>query len=244
MKTKTILLLALSSAITLTSIAQPPPSPGGPRGRGAPPLPQNTEQINGVVSQYLMNPNGEVDGLLLSDNTQIKFPPHMSADLTRVVKPNDRITASGERESAQAFHAFTITNTASGQSVVESRPSQFPPRLPPDLRGVNLAPLNASGRIKALLHAPRGEIDGAVLEDGTILHVRPDVGAQYASSLGIGQTVSAQGFGTQNTFGRSLEVTELGVAGQALTPLYSPAAGATSSAVPPPSPPQGPPPPL
>ena len=52
MKTKTILILALSTAITLTSIAQPPPSP------------QNAEQINGVVSQYLMNPNGEVDGLL------------------------------------------------------------------------------------------------------------------------------------------------------------------------------------
>ena len=222
MKTKTILILALSTAITLTSIAQPPPSP------------QNAEQINGVVSQYLMNPNGEVDGLLLSDNRQINFPPHMSADLTRLVKPNDRITASGERESAQAFHAFTITNAASAQTVVESRPSQFPPRLPPDLRGMNLALLNASGRIKALLHAPHGEIDGVVLEDGTVLHVRPDASGQFASSLAIGQTVSAQGFGTQNVFGRSIEVTQLGVAGQPLTSLYNPAAITTSPAAPPP----------
>jgi hypothetical protein len=231
--------------ITFTAFAQPPPP--GSRGRGAPPPPQNTEQISGVVNQYLMNPNGEVDGLLLNDTTQIKFPPHMSADLTRVVKPNDRVTANGERESGQTFHAFTITNTASGQLVVESRPSEFPPRLPPDLRGVNLTPLSASGRIKAVLHAPRGEIDGAVLEDDTILHVRPDVGAQYASSLVIGQTVSAKGFGTQNAFGRSFEVTELGVAGQALTPIYSPGAGTTSSAAlpgaPAPPPPIGEPPP-
>jgi hypothetical protein len=236
MKTKTILLLALSSATTLTSIAQLPPGQRGPRGWREPPS-QNAEQMNGVVSQYLMNQNGEVDGVLLSDNTQVKFPPHMSADLTRVVKPNDRITADGEREGAQTFHAFTITNTASGQSVVESRPTEFPPRMPPELRGVNLTAMNASGKIKALLHAPRGEIDGAVLEDGTILRIRPDVGAQYANSVAIGQTVSAQGFGTQNAFGRSIEVMQLGVAGQALTPLYSPAAGATSPAVPPPPPP-------
>lgn len=241
MKTKTILLLALYSAMTLTSIAQPPPGARGPRGRREP-SPQNTEQINGVVSQYLMNPKGEVDGLLLSDQTQLKFPPHMSADLTRVVKPNDRITASGERESGPTFHAFTITNTANGQSVVESRPSQFPPRLPPELRGVNLTAMSASGKIKALLHAPRGEIDGAVLEDGTIVRVGPAAVAQYASSFAIGQTISAKGFGTQNAFGRSFEATELGVAGQAPTPLYS--SGPPSPAVPPtpPPPPAGSPP--
>jgi hypothetical protein len=241
MKTKTTLLHALLGAITLTSVAQSPPGPRGPREAGPPSPPQNTEQINGVVSQYLMNSNGEVDGLLLSDNTQIKFPPHMSADLTRVVKPNDRITGSGERESTQTFRAFTITSATNGQSVVESRPSQFPPRMPPDLRGINLTPLNVSGKIKSLLHAPRDEIDGAVLEDGTILHMRPDAVVQYANSLVIGQTITAKGFGTQNAFGRSFEVTELGVAGQALISLYSPAAGTTSSAAPPGAP--APPPP-
>jgi hypothetical protein len=232
MKTKTILLLALLGAITFTAFAQPPPP--GPRGQGAPPPPQNTEQINGVVSQYLMNPNGEVDGFLLSDNTQIKFPPHMSADLTRVVKPNDRITASGERESAQTFRAFTITSATNGQSVVESRPSRFPPRMPPDLRGVNLTPLNPSGKIKSLLHAPRGEIDGAVLEDGTILHMRPDASTQFGSLFAIGQSISAKGFGTANQFGKSIEVTEFGASGQAFTPVYAGSPGAP--AAPPPQP--------
>lgn len=250
MKKQTSVFITLLAVVAATAFSQPPPPPPpdgpgrGPRGRGAPrPPAQNTEQISGVVSQYLMNPNGEVDGLLLSDSTQVKFPPHMSADLTGLVKPNDRISAGGERESAQTFRAFIITNAASGQSVVESRPSELPRRMPPELRGVNLTPLSASGKIKAVLHAPRGEIDGAVLEDGTILHFRPDVGVQYASSLVIGQIVSAKGFGTQNSFGRSLEVTEFGVAGQALAPIYSAGANTVSPAAPvaPPPPPPAPP---
>lgn len=236
MKTKTALLHALLGAITLTSVAQQPPGPSGPREARPPSAPQNTEQINGVVSQYLMNPNGEVDGLLLSDNTQIKFPPHMSADLTRVVKPNDQITGIGERENAQAFRAFTITSATNGQSVVESRPSQFPPRMPPDLRGISLTPLNVSGKIKSLLHAPRGEIDGVVLEDGTILHMQPDASAQSGSLFAIGQPISAKGFGTANQFGKSIEVTEFGASGQASRPVCAGSPGAP--AAPPPPPPQ------
>jgi hypothetical protein len=220
MKTKYLIPMTIAGvAATAISLAQPPPplDPRGPGGAPPPPV-AATQQVTGTVSQYLMNPNGEVDGMLLSDNTQVKFPPHMSADLTRAVRPNDRITASGEPEGAQTFHAFTIIN-ANGQSVNEARPSQPPP--PPDLRGVNLQPMSASGRIKSLLHAPRGEVDGAVLDDGTILHVRPDASAQFSSLLAIGQSISANGFGTANSFGKSIEVSAIGAVGQALTPIYA-----------------------
>jgi len=73
MKTKTILILALSSAITLTSIAQPPRSP------------QNSDQIKVVVSHYLMNPECELDCLLWSDYYRTNFSPHIMADLTLFV---------------------------------------------------------------------------------------------------------------------------------------------------------------
>jgi hypothetical protein len=184
-----------------------------------------------------MNPNGEVDGLLLIDGAQIKFPPHMSADLTRTVKPNDRISAQGQREQAGVFTAFTITNTANNQSVTESRPSQFPRSLPPELRGVNLKPMEASGNVKVTLHAPRGEVEGAVLQDGTILRTRPNASAPFNSLLAVGQAISAKGFGTANQFGKCIEVTDIGANGQALTSLYG-----TSSATPvnPPPPPPTP----
>jgi hypothetical protein len=53
-------------------VPPPPPPPGGAA---------QVTSIRGTVSQYLMNPDGLVDGLLLSDNTIVRFPPHMSQQL-------------------------------------------------------------------------------------------------------------------------------------------------------------------
>ena len=210
MKTKHLILIMATSVIAAaSSFAQPPPAPAAPVAA--------TEQIAGAVSIYLLNPRGEVDGLLLVDGTQLKFPPHMSADLTRTVRPGDRITAQGVREASPAFTAFTITNATNGQSVNEVRPTQPPP---PDLRGVNLTPMQADGKIKALLHAPRGGIQGAVLDNGTIVRIAPHASEQFMSIFQTGAAISARGYGTQNEFGRCFEATEIGAAGQTLTPVY------------------------
>jgi len=52
--------------------------------------------------------------------------------------------------------------------------------------------------------------------------MRPDVSEQFVNLLRIGQSVSAKGYGTENEFGRSVEVTEPGAPGQPLTAIYSP----------------------
>jgi len=227
MKTNLIrrpILILASVVITMTVMAQPAFSkpPKGRPGLGQPPAYQAVETVQGVVSQYLMNPNGEVDGLLLKDGTQVHFPPHMSADLTQTVGPAGRISAQGVHENAIHFRAFTIFNTKTGQSVNEVRPSQFGPPLPPELRGVELKPLQVEGKIKVVLVAPRGETDGAVLENGTIIRVPPYVGAQYSVWLQVGQPIVVHGYGTENRFGRSLQATAIGLSGQPLTPIYGP----------------------
>ena len=207
MKTKLLCVLAAS---VLGAASSP----------GQPEAPAPAAQITGVVAQYLMNPNGQLDGLLLSDNTEVKFPPHMSADLARAVRPNERVTAIGEREGAQTFHAFTIVD-ANGQTLNEARPSHAPPL--PGARGPNLQPMSVSGRIKALLHARRGEVNGAVLDNGAILRIAPDAGAQFIALLQPGAAISARGYGTENEFGRALQATEIGAAGRV------PISGATAA---------------
>jgi len=208
MKTKHLFSLMLASLVGATiSLAEP-----------APQMPiAATEQIGGTVSMYLLNPRGEVDGLLLTDGTQVKFPPHMSADLTSWVKPNEPITAQGLREVVPVFTAFTISN-ASGQALNEARPIR--PQPPPDLQSVNFTPMQADGKIRVVLHAPRGEVEGAVLEDGTIVRIAPHVSAQFSTLFQPGVTIFAKGYGTQNEFGRALEATEIGANGQALTAIY------------------------
>lgn len=245
---KSCIVLASGAVLVTGALAQEPPAPPppgnppaeeeGPRGpgkkpKGPRPDPGQATQISGVVSQYLLNGNGEADGLLLQDGTQVKFPPHMSADLVKAVRPNDKVNIEGSRESSRRVRAFTISDEATHQTVTESRPSEFRRPLPPELRGLNLKPMEASGQIKAVLTAPRGEVEGAVLNDGTILRVKPDVGQQFANLFVVGQTISAKGYGTQNALGRAFQVTDLGASAQKLTALYGPEA--TSASLTPPS---------
>jgi hypothetical protein len=156
----------------------------------------------------MMNPDGLVDGVLLSDATIVRFPPHMSQQLVQTVKPQDLVSVDGCIECQGTIHATTITNPASQQSVVDIPPS---PQNPPPGSGQEARqPMSATGTIKVLTHAARGEIDGAVLDNGTIVHFPPPVGTQFANLFQVGAPLAAVGYGTINTYGRSLEATSIG----------------------------------
>jgi hypothetical protein len=204
-------------------LAQAPPRPHVPGEQSPPPPPPEAKQpvppappdrptqatsVRGTVSQYMMNPDGMVDGILLSDNTIVRMPPHLSRQLVETVKPQDLVIVDGFTENQGTIHATTITNPASQQSVVDTPPS--PQNPPPGPRQEMRQPISATGTIKVLTHAARGEMDGAVLDNGTIVHFPPPVGAQYSNLFQVGAPLAAAGFGTINTYGRSLEATSIG----------------------------------
>jgi hypothetical protein len=191
-------------------VPAPPPIPGGQR--PVPPAPPDhstqATSVRGTVSQYMMNPDGLVDGILLSDGTIVRFAPHMSQQLVQTVKPQDAVNVDGFIEYQGTIHATTITNSASLQAVVDTPPS---PQNPPPAPGQEVRqPMSVTGTIKVLTHAGRGEIDGAVLDNGTIVHFPPPVGTQYTNLFQVGAPLAAAGFGTSNTYGRSLEATSIG----------------------------------
>jgi hypothetical protein len=228
-------MIAAGLAVSVTSFgmivpvlaqeAAPPPAPGeqsAPPPPVAPPLPGALQpvppappdratqptSIRGTVSQYMMNPDGLVDGILLSDGTIVRFAPHMSQQLVQTVKLQDSVSVDGFIENQGTIHATTITNPASQQSVVDTPPpaQALPPAPGQEVR----QSMSATGTVKVLTHAARGEIDGAVLDNGTIVHFPPHVGTQYANLFQVGAPLAAAGFGTINTYGRSLEATSIG----------------------------------
>ena len=50
-------------------------------------------ETKGTVKQYTLTPRGDVDGLILSDGTEIKLPPHLTAQIVFAVKPGDAAAA-------------------------------------------------------------------------------------------------------------------------------------------------------
>jgi hypothetical protein len=222
--TLSLALIPLGSALAQVT---PPPPPGvapSPRGAVAAPV------VTGRIKTLLMNPNGDIDGLLLTNDTQVNFPPHLSEALLQVARIGDTVSVQGFRGyGAGALHATVITNTSSGKSMIDQPPAPDRPPLPPPA----LTAITANGHVSQLLHADMGEVNGALLDDGTIVRFPPLFSAQLQNVLQPNVQLTATGYGTQNGYGRALEATTLAINGQAAISVYGPGPGPGTARLPP-----------
>lgn len=200
------------------AFAQMPPPPGGP-----PPLmaaPEAGTAINGRVAQWLINPNGEADGLLLTDGTQVAFPPHLSASATQMLKPGDVVRVVGWRApNVPVMRAQTLE--ANGRSLADQPPAPgmaLPP--PPPRDPATLATMSAQGRIERLLYTDRGDVRGVMLSDNTAVRFPPHIGAAYGALLQPGATLFARGWGTRGANGSTFEATSLGPSADSLREVF------------------------
>lgn len=193
------------------------PPPGAARGPFADAPPVATTQ--GTVARFLTNPDGDVDGFMIDDGTLVRFPPHMSSQLTSAVRKGDSVQVSGTRDEGGNFTAQRITDTQSGRQLIDTPPLPGTRPLPPAARGEGLSRLSVQGQVAHVTTAPRGEPDGVILSDGTVIKLTPPVAQQFATLVRTGATVSAQGYGTRNQYGTALQATAFGSPGK-LTPLY------------------------
>ena len=180
-----------------------------------------------------MTPRGDVDGLILEDGTEVHFAPHLGLELVAAVRPGDAVTVHGlKARSIPLIMAMSVTADASNKTVVDQGPDG---RGGPGMRerhhgrpgkrefGMRRGEsLDAQGTVKMQLHGPRGEINGALLNDGTMIHLPPHEAVRLADQLKAGQTVAVKGFGSKTTLGTSIAVTALGPSPDKLTDLPRP----------------------
>jgi hypothetical protein len=62
-------------------------------------------------------------------------------------------------------------------------------------------PVNEAGTVRRLLRGPRGEVNGLLLTDGTIINVPPHVGDWLQRSAGEGSTVELRGYRDRDALG-------------------------------------------
>jgi len=223
------LAMSASCAAQTSAVTAPPPPPPvsadapPPRPPGLAPRPisnaASMSTTQATVARFLTNPDGDVDGFLASDGTLVRFPPHMSAQLTSTVRQGDSVQLSGWRDEGGNFIAQRIADTRSGQQLIDQPPMPGALPLPRELRGAGLSRLSAQGQVAHVTTAPRGEPDGVILSDGTVIKLTPPVAQQFGSLVRTGATVSARGYGTRNQYGTALQATSFGSPGN-LTQIY------------------------
>lgn len=208
---------AWAAAALLTVTAHAQPAPAAP----PPPLPAPLAQpaaleqasASGRLQRWLLNPNGEADGLLLQDGTQIAFPPHLSNSLTTWLRPGDTVEATGWRRADTPVLRASVIRSQS-RAVEDTPPAPGTRPVPP--RQEALTALQADGRVARVLLNSRGDAHGLLLEDGVVVRFPPHMAATVPTLLQPGATVSARGWGTRNALGTGLEAAQLGASPSSL----------------------------
>jgi hypothetical protein len=179
--------------------------------------PQQLPALQGKVAQYSLTPRGDVDGLILDDGTEIHLPPHLGAQLVFTAKPGDRITVHGLKARAIAMvQAMSVTNDATGATVTDNGPDG-----PPGPRDSGTY-LSAQGHIKTQLHGPRGDLNGVLLEDGTIVRLPPEEADRLAAQLAPGQSLYVEGDGIAGPLGKVIAAQQIGPSQTQLVQVQGP----------------------
>ncbi|MCW3474144.1 hypothetical protein [Limobrevibacterium gyesilva] len=175
--------------------------------------PAQLPELKGKVAQYTLTPRGDVDGLILADGTEVHINPALSAELVFAVRPGDSVTIHGLKARAVPMvAAASVTNDATGATVA-GRGGRF-------MRA--RTPMEAQGTIKAVLHEPRGEANGVLLDDGTVVRLPPAEATRLAAQLAVGQKLFVRGDGLTSLLGRLVLARQIGPDSTKLTDVARP----------------------
>lgn len=169
--------------------------------------------VSGTVERFLCNPHGELDGLILRDGTEVHFPPHLSEAVRAALQPGAAVKVQGLRpRSASMLAAVQLTASESQRVIVDEGPDDGLRRKQPR------RDLEVHGRVVRALHGAKGEVRGALLEDGSIVrlgkHARPEIRALLVA----GGELAARGEGVSTDFGTCLEAKLIGTSRDKLRP--------------------------
>jgi hypothetical protein len=164
-------------------------------------------ETRGTVTHFLLNPHGELDGFVLGKSRQVHFPPHLSKQVARHVAVGDTVRVRGVKpRDVDMIAAVSLTSKA-GKVILDEGPhhageAHHKPH-------VERQPMEVSGEVVLSLFGPKGELRGALLDDGTSLRMPPHAAAELSSYLSRGAHVQAWGHGVRNKHGRTIEVDEI-----------------------------------
>jgi hypothetical protein len=173
----------------------------------------------GVVARYLLDPRGEIEGLMLQDGTQMHITSRAADKLLQAIKPGHHVRVHGHRQdNAPLIQADVILNASTGTIFTVPFRLDFP--IPEQEQHLSMIEMTAEGTIEVLLfHALKGVVHGMLLSDGTQIRLPPDINEELRKSFHVGDQVVAEGNGTANEHGRCLEALSISLNGGKMTAL-------------------------
>jgi hypothetical protein len=196
----TALPLSAASAVLVPTLALAAPDGAA--------LQADPTSFEGTFQRYLLTPDGRIEGMQLAGGTVVRVPP-------RAFQPDAANIRPGNVVHVEGAAVKTPTGTLVVRAVVQQagrviadarsvghRPGGQPraPGEDPHRAHANLAPMNATAKVAALVSNRRGHVDMLLLDDGTT------VSGHHLDALGlkVGDHVTVAGRGGTYQLGKAI----------------------------------------
>ncbi|HEY3539083.1 MAG TPA: hypothetical protein VGL01_16820 [Trinickia sp.] len=166
-------------------------------------------ETNGTVTQFLMNPHGELDGFILDGQWQVHFPPHLSERIGAHITLGENVSVRGVKPRTADIVAAVSIEAANGGLIVDEGPHGDHHKHEHEAPDVERHAAEVAGTIALSLFGPKGELRGALLSDGISLRVEPHAAVELDTYLTPGARVRAWGEMVETGLARTLDVSEI-----------------------------------
>lgn len=183
--------------------------------------PDHLPETTGVVDCFLLNGEGEADGLVLKDGTEVHFPPHMGSDVLAAVRPGSTVQVRGGRPRGVGMVAAVSIALEEGARIVDAGPPEDDEGRKAGRKQTHAkrTVMEAQGVVRQLLHGPKGEVRGVLLEDGRSGRFPPHAAQGLAAMLVPNASVLLRGEGLVTPHGTIIAVREVGTSADDLRPV-------------------------
>jgi hypothetical protein len=170
-------------------------------------------ETQGAVVGFITNRYGEIDGVLLAGTRPTSLlvctPPHMAAEIEAAIKLGDPVRIRGVRPREADIIAAVALTVGNGLTIVDNGPGGEDKY---EARRSDSKPegMEAEGVVRLSLYGPKGELRGALLEDGTIIRIDAKEAASVTELLCPGATIAVRGEGLRTKHGRVIAARDIG----------------------------------
>lgn len=161
--------------------------------------------VTGTVAHYLPTPGGDIDGLILTDGTEILCSHELGLAVAGLVKPGEKISARGLRgRDLPIVRAYEIEDQR-GRALEDAEATSA--RLPVTTSGPDIV---VDGTVRAPLYSLHGRLVGVVMQDYSTVHLAPAEATRLAAWLQQGHALHAVGTGSTSALGTAIDAREIG----------------------------------
>jgi hypothetical protein len=178
--------------------------------------------VTSSVERFLVNPDGNADGMILVNGVEVYFAPHLSAAVLTAIQAGDRITVYGVLPMAEPMIAAVIIEAANGTRIEDRGP---PTQKLPDTMVKHRIKARESNRlevealVRRTLHGPDGETRGVLLDDGTTVVLPMHRCEDLSALLSPASWLTVRGTGLVTAMGTAIRADEIGKSVQSMRVL-------------------------